>query len=85
MKLYLDLRHIIQSSFLPLSCQCLISPAGAVSVRITHPDTGRVDLLDSSFNAAELTSSRSIANMVAELRTALAAGNSGKTKGRAHG
>lgn len=85
MKLYLDLRHIIQSSFLPLSCQCQISPAGAVSVRITNPDSGRVVVLDSSFNAAELSSSRSIANMVAELRTALAAEHSGKSRGRANG
>lgn len=77
MKLYLDLRHIIQSSFLPLSCQCMISPAGAVSVRITNPDDGRVVVLESGFNAAVLTSSRSVANLIAELRTALAAEQSG--------
>lgn len=85
MKLYLDLRHIIQSSFLPLSCQCMISPAGAVSVRITNPDNGRVTVLDSSFNASALTSSRSIANLVAELRSAMASEHSGQSRGRAKG
>lgn len=72
MKFHLDLRHVIQSSFLPLMCQCTISPAGIMSVRVTDPASSKELLLKSGIAAASLNNSRAISNLVAELRFQLA-------------
>ena len=64
----LELRKIVESSFLPLYCQCTIGHDGVMTVRISDPDSGRVDLLVTGIATAPLTSSRAIANLIAELR-----------------
>ncbi|POH43443.1 hypothetical protein C2U56_00305 [Pseudomonas fluorescens] len=69
----LELRHIIESGFLPLSCTCTISPDGSLTIRIYDPSSGRVDLLVTGVSASKLTSSRALANLIGELRQEIAA------------
>ena len=68
----LELRHIIESGFLPLSCTCTVNPGGTLTIRVYEPSTGRVDLLVTGIPSANLTSSRALANLIAELRSEIA-------------
>ena len=68
----LELRRIIEESFLPLDCQCTLLPTNALQVRVTDPATGRVDLLVTGISTATLVSPRAISELVAELRYDLA-------------
>lgn len=68
----LELRHIIECGFLPLSCICTVNFDGSFMIKVFEPTSGRVDLLVTSVTTDGLTSSRAIANLVAELRTEMA-------------
>ena len=65
----LELRHIIECGFLPLSCNCTINPDGSLMIKVFEPSSDRVELLVTAISAANLTSSRAIANLIAELRS----------------
>lgn len=69
----LELRHIIESGFRPLSCTCTISPDGSLTIKVYEPSSGRVDLLVTGISVSNLTSSRALANLIGELRTEIAA------------
>jgi hypothetical protein len=69
----LELRHLIESAFLPLSCNCRINPDGFLSVQIFDPESGRVDLFVTGISIAGLLSSHAICNLVSELRVELKA------------
>ncbi|AZC26744.1 MULTISPECIES: DUF1652 domain-containing protein [Pseudomonas] len=82
----LELRNIIESSFLPKRCQCTLSPDLSMTVKVfgdREPD--RVDLLVTGIDAAQLNGCREINELVAELRYDLAhnASHIGELK-RAH-
>nr|WP_152899329.1 DUF1652 domain-containing protein [Pseudomonas piscis] len=64
----LELRRIIETSFLPLHCQCTIGHDGAMTVRICDPASGRVDLFVTGISTRSLTSSRAICELITELR-----------------
>lgn len=64
----LELHKIIENAFLPLYCQCTLSPDGSLTVRIGDPDSGRVDLLVTGIASDSLNSARAISERVAELR-----------------
>ncbi|KTC40627.1 MAG: DUF1652 domain-containing protein [Pseudomonas sp.] len=69
----LELRNIIESSFLPKRCQCTLSPDLSMTVKVFgdhEPD--RVDLLVSGIDAAQLNGCREINELVAGLRHELA-------------
>lgn len=68
----LELRHIIECGFLPLSCNCTVNSDGSLMIKVFEPTSGRVDLLVTSVTTGGLTSSRAIANLVAELRSEMA-------------
>nr|WP_157710344.1 DUF1652 domain-containing protein [Pseudomonas sp. PB120] len=65
----LELRHIIECGFLPLSCTCQINPDGSLLIKVFDPSTDRVELLVTAVSTANLTSSRAIANLIGELRS----------------
>lgn len=67
----LEIRHIIESAFLPMACRCTISPGGSLTVHVTDPATGRADLVVTGIAIATLSSARAISDLVAELRTEL--------------
>lgn len=65
----LELRHIIESGFLPLSCTCRANPDGSLMIKVIDPATGNVELLVTGVSTVNLTSSRAIANLIGELRS----------------
>lgn len=68
----LELRHIIECGFLPLSCTCTTNPDGSLMIRVFDASSGQVQLLVTAITTERLTSSHAIANLIAELRTEMA-------------
>ncbi|UVK91417.1 DUF1652 domain-containing protein [Pseudomonas atacamensis] len=69
----LELRNIIESSFLPKRCQCTLSPDLSMSVKVFGDHrTDQADLYVSGIDASRLNSCREINNLVAGLRSDLA-------------
>jgi hypothetical protein len=69
----LELRNIIESSFLPKRCQCTLSPDLSMSVKVFGDNrTDQAELYVSGINASRLNSCREINNLIAELRSDLA-------------
>ncbi|SED15164.1 Protein of unknown function [Pseudomonas frederiksbergensis] len=64
----LELRHIIECGFLPLSCSCTANPDGSLMIKVFDPSSGQVELLVTAITTETLTSSRAIAELIAELR-----------------
>lgn len=69
----LELRHIIECGFLPLSCSCTLNVDGSLMIKVTEPSSGSVELLVTGVSTAPLSSSRAIANLIAELRSEMTA------------
>lgn len=69
----LELRHIIECGFLPLSCSCTTNADGSLMIKVTDPSPGSVELLVTGVSTAELTSSRAIAALIGELRSEMTA------------
>jgi hypothetical protein len=68
----LELRHIIECGFQPLSCTCSVNPDGSLMIKVFDSTSGRIDLLITGVRTSELTSSRAIANLIGELRSEMA-------------
>lgn len=66
----LELRHIIESGFLPLHCRCFINARNELTIELIDPATAQ-NLITSGISVAQLNSSRAIANLIAELKTRL--------------
>jgi hypothetical protein len=64
----LELRNIIECAFLPLQCTCTCAPDQSLTVQVSDPATGRVDLLVTGISMDRLASSRDISRLVEELR-----------------
>lgn len=67
----LELRSIVEGAFLPLNCTCTIAQDQSMTVQITEPSTGQVNLIVTGIALARLNTSREISNLVAELRDEL--------------
>lgn len=68
----LELRHIIECAFQPLACTCSVNPDGSLMIKVYDSFSGRVDILVTGITTSELTSSRTIANLIGELRAEMA-------------
>jgi hypothetical protein len=64
----LELRHIIESSFLPLECVCTVNAEGSLTIQLLNPLTRQVDLTTSGIPVASLSTIRAISDLVAQLR-----------------
>lgn len=64
----LELRHIIESGFLPLKCICSIDPEGRMTVCLYQPQKGHAAFIAEGLTTEHLTSSRAIAALVGELK-----------------
>lgn len=65
----LELRNIIESSFLPKRCQCTLSPDMLMTIKVyADGATNRTDLCVTGINAKHLNGSREISDLVCELR-----------------
>ena len=69
----LELRHIIECGFLPLSCSCTVNPDGSLMIKVFEPALGYVELLVTGVSVQNLTTNRAIANLIGELRAELTA------------
>lgn len=72
-----EFRHIMESGFLPLACDCSLNSDGSLRINIFDPASGRVDLLLPRVSPQGLDSIRSISNLIGELRTEIKAGRRG--------
>ncbi|WPO98173.1 DUF1652 domain-containing protein [Pseudomonas sp. HR96] len=68
-----ELRRIIEASFTPMTCHCTINPGGNLTVEVTDPQTGQVDLLVMGIPTESLNTSRDINDLIAQLREELKA------------
>ncbi|EJM78808.1 MULTISPECIES: DUF1652 domain-containing protein [unclassified Pseudomonas] len=65
----LELRNIIESSFLPKRCQCTLTPDLSMSIKVyADGQTDQVDLLVTGIDASTLNGCREINDLIAELR-----------------
>ncbi len=64
----LELRHVIESALLPLSCNCQIDPYGSLQMKILDPDSGGVELLILGPPTATLNGREPIARLIIEIR-----------------
>ncbi|MNG04925.1 hypothetical protein D3C87_1142110 [compost metagenome] len=69
----LELRHIIECGFQPLSCTCSVNPDGSLMIKVFDSTSGRVDLIATAATTSQLTSSRAIENLIGELRSEMVA------------
>ncbi|MEX5684667.1 DUF1652 domain-containing protein [Pseudomonas silesiensis] len=67
----LELCHIIESAFLPLSCECRVEPSGSLQIQISEPISGRVELLVTGISASRLTGNPAIAQLINEIKEEL--------------
>ena len=69
----LELRNIIESSFLPKRCQCTLSPDLSMTVKVFGDHkTDQVDLLVSDIDASHLNGCREINDLIATRELAIA-------------
>ncbi|MCF5054661.1 DUF1652 domain-containing protein [Pseudomonas syringae] len=65
----LELRSIIEGSFLPKRCECTKAEDASLTIKVYDDrDRDRVDLEVKGINAEKLDSSRAICNLIAGLR-----------------
>ncbi len=69
----LELRHIIESAFLPLSCECRVNPGGTLQAQIFEPVSGRVELFVTGVSTSSLNCNRAIGKLIAEIQEELKA------------
>lgn len=66
----LELRNIVESSFLPKRCQCTLSPDLSMTVKVySDRKTDHLDLLKTGIDAKHLNGSREINDLIAGLRS----------------
>ena len=67
----LELRHVIESAFLPLSCRCRIEPQGSLQIQIYNPVSGHIELLVTGISICSLTGSQIINKLINEIQDEL--------------
>ncbi len=68
----LELRNIVESSFLPKRCQCTLSPDLSMTVKVyADGATDHLDLVVTGINAKQLNGCREINDLIAGLRSDL--------------
>lgn len=65
---FLELRHILETSFLPTCCICEVDVNQILTIRLISPTTHEVELTVTGIDAQSLTSSRAMARLVMEIK-----------------
>ncbi|MDO8404047.1 MAG: DUF1652 domain-containing protein [Pseudomonas sp.] len=66
----LELRNIVESSFLPKRCQCTLSPDLSMTVKVySDRETDHLDLIRTGIDAKHLNGCREINDLIAGLRS----------------
>lgn len=63
-----DLRHIMETAFVPILCKCTITEDGMMSLELTHPSTQAEEFSLGGIEVAQLDTGRAIANLVLGIR-----------------
>lgn len=66
-----DLRHIMETAFVPSLCKCTITTDGLMSLELTHPRTHNEQFSLSGIPVVELDTGRAIASLVLGIREEL--------------
>jgi hypothetical protein len=64
----LELRHLIESAFLPLSCECRVDQGGSLQIKIFEPVSGYVEVVVTGIPIAQLNSCQAIAKLIEDIR-----------------
>ena len=64
----LELRHIVEQSFLPIRCECTVAADSSLTIRVFQTCGERESLVITGIATASLNTSRTIASFIAELR-----------------
>ena len=64
----LEIKHLLETAFLPQRCVCSLVPYGSISVQIFDQGSSEPLLTIAGISRVEVTSSRSIANLVGQIR-----------------
>jgi len=67
----LELRHLIESAFLPVRCCCRVESQGYIKIEIFDSDTGMQQLLVTGIAVSDLTGNQAITNLISEIREEL--------------
>lgn len=67
----LEQRQIIESAFLPFNCRCTVEADDTLTLEIRAPENNRVLMRAEGIQRSELSSSRSISQLVLRLRQQL--------------
>ncbi len=78
----LELRHIIESGFLPMRCRCTVDHNGDLTIELMDESAG-TNLVIGGIPVTSLQTSRDIANLVGQLRAEIASTASNSTRVRA--
>ncbi|MFJ5300923.1 DUF1652 domain-containing protein [Pseudomonas sp. NPDC088368] len=71
----LELRHIIESGFLPMKCRCTMDTNGDLTIELMDESAG-TNLVTGGISVTGLQTSRDIANLVGKLRAEIASSGS---------
>ncbi|WP_150782898.1 DUF1652 domain-containing protein [Pseudomonas fluorescens] len=67
----LELRHLVEQSFLPTRCECTVSSSETLTVRFFQSMSNQEILTVTGISVVPLNSSYSIATLIADLRSDL--------------
>ena len=74
----LELRHLIESAFLPVKCCCRVESVECLQVEIFDTETGERLLLVKGISIAELTGNQAITNLISTIRRELCSARTSK-------
>lgn len=64
----LELRHLVEQSFLPTRCECTVDPTAALTVRFYQGASNQEMLVVSGISIAPLNNGFAVASLIADLR-----------------
>ncbi|CAN7492880.1 DUF1652 domain-containing protein [Pseudomonas sp. GL-B-26] len=67
----LELRHLVEQSFLPTRCDCTVDPPAALTVRFYHDTSNQEILTVTGIPIAPLNNGFAIETLIADLRSDL--------------
>ncbi|HEX8595783.1 MAG TPA: DUF1652 domain-containing protein [Pseudomonas sp.] len=67
-----QVRHLIESSFEPMACECALCADGSLTVRVFDRESGRVDLVVTGIAVDVLKTHADVRTLIEELRDELA-------------
>ena len=67
----LELRHLIESAFLPVKCCCRVESPGYLQVEIFDSESGMRELFVKGVAIADLSGSQAISKLIRQIRTEL--------------